>query len=196
MFHNDIQIHIITVLLKVFFYIHQSGKQFNLGGFLCFNILFCWDILFIMQHLFKNMIILILSFQYYSFFTYFLLQNVCQLPCVIFQFFYHQKYFQAEYVFDVFPVQKCPMCKEDWEMASRRLNCNSSYGYHCVPNKQFTSLIEFCYPKGPRFPFEKGTAFLLDITLIYYLYMFRKNNTLHCFITKKTFVCFNKIFFF
>lgn len=87
------------------------------------------------------------------------------------------------------------MCKEDWEMASRRLNCNSTYGYHCVPNKQFTSLIEFCYPKGPRFPFEKGTAFLLDITLIYYRYMFRKNNTLHCFITKKTFVCLNKIFF-
>lgn len=64
----------------------------------------------------------------------------------------------AEYVFDVFPVKKCPMCKEDWEMASRRLNCNSSYGYHCVPNKQFTSLIEFCYPKGPRFPFEKGNC--------------------------------------
>lgn len=64
----------------------------------------------------------------------------------------------AEYVFDVFPVEKCPMCKEDWEMASRRLNCNSTYGYHCVPNKQFTSLIEFCYPKGHRFPFEKGNC--------------------------------------
>lgn len=64
----------------------------------------------------------------------------------------------ADYVFDVFPVEQCPMCKEDWEMASRRLNCKSTHGYHCVPNKQFTSLIEFCYPKGPRFPFEKGNC--------------------------------------
>lgn len=88
-------------------------------------------------------------------------------------------------MFDVFPVEKCPMCKEDWEMASRRLNCHSTHGYHCVPNKQFTSLIEFCYPKGRRFPFEKGSAILLDIISIYrYRYMFRKNNTLHCVITK------------
>lgn len=64
----------------------------------------------------------------------------------------------ADYVFDVISVTKCPMCKEDWEIASRRLNCNSTHGYHCVPNKQFTSLIEFCYPKGPRFPFEKGNC--------------------------------------
>lgn len=62
-------------------------------------------------------------------------------------------------MFDVISVTKCPMCKEDWEIASRRLNCNSTHGYHCVPNKQFTSLIEFCYPKGPRFPFEKGILF-------------------------------------
>lgn len=41
-------------------------------------------------------------------------------------------------------------------MASARLKCNNTHGYHCVPNKQFTSLIEFCYPKGYRFPFEAG----------------------------------------
>lgn len=52
------------------------------------------------------------------------------------------------------------MCKEDWNMASARLKCNSTHGYHCVPNKQFTSLIEFCYPKGYKFPFEAGMFIL------------------------------------
>lgn len=64
----------------------------------------------------------------------------------------------ADYDFNVIPVDKCPMSKEDWDMASARLKCNSTHGYHCVPNKQLTSLIEFCYPKGYRFPFEAGNC--------------------------------------
>lgn len=64
----------------------------------------------------------------------------------------------ATYEFDVFPVQNCPVNKEGWDLASARLNCNSTRGYHCVPNKDLTSLIEFCYPKGYRFPFEKGNC--------------------------------------
>lgn len=70
--------------------------------------------------------------------------------------------FQAEYAFDVFTVEKCPMSKDDWDIASARLKCNSSHGYHCVPNKQFTSLIEFCYPEGHRRAFEKGILILLS----------------------------------
>lgn len=79
----------------------------------------------------------------------------------------------AEYSFEVFPVNNCPMSKESWESASTRLKCNSTQGYHCVPNKQFTSLIEFCYPKGPRFPFEAGIhTFILNIfTLIFGFYL-------------------------
>lgn len=67
----------------------------------------------------------------------------------------------ADYDFNVIPVEKCPMSKEDWNMASARLKCNNTHGYHCVPNKQFTSLIEFCYPKGYRFPFEAGNCLKL-----------------------------------
>lgn len=63
-----------------------------------------------------------------------------------------------EFSFEVNPVNDCPVNKETWEMASARLNCNSTHGYHCVPNKQFTSLIEFCYPKGYKYPFEKGNC--------------------------------------
>lgn len=73
----------------------------------------------------------------------------------------------AEYSFKVFPVVNCPMSKESWESASTRRKCNSTQGYHCVPNKQFTSLIEFCYPKGSRFPFEAGIH-----TYIYLEYFF------------------------
>lgn len=63
---------------------------------------------------------------------------------------------QAEYEFKVHPVENCPVNKEGWDFASNRLNCNKTHGYHCVPNKDLTSLIEFCYPKGYRFPFEAG----------------------------------------
>lgn len=77
----------------------------------------------------------------------------------------------AEYSFEVFPVKNCPMSKESWESASTRLKCNSTQGYHCVPN--ITSLIEFCYPKGPRFPFEAGIhTFILNIfTVIFGFYL-------------------------
>lgn len=64
----------------------------------------------------------------------------------------------AEYDFDVFKVENCPMNEESWELASARLKCNRTHGYHCVPNKDLTSLIEFCYPKGYRFPFERGNC--------------------------------------
>lgn len=79
----------------------------------------------------------------------------------------------AEYSFEVFPVKNCPMSKESWESASTRLKCNRTQGYHCVPNKQFTSLIEFCYPKGPKFPFEAGIhTFILNIfTVIFGFYL-------------------------
>lgn len=79
----------------------------------------------------------------------------------------------AEYSFEVFHVKNCPMSKESWETASTRLKCNSTHGYHCVPNKQFTSLIEFCYPKGPRFPFEAGIhTFTLNVfTVIFDFYL-------------------------
>lgn len=63
-----------------------------------------------------------------------------------------------EFSFEVNPVNDCPINKEAWELASARLNCNRTHGYHCVPNKQFTSLVEFCYPKGYKYPFEKGNC--------------------------------------
>nr|XP_022301710.1 serine/threonine-protein phosphatase 6 regulatory ankyrin repeat subunit C-like [Crassostrea virginica] len=64
----------------------------------------------------------------------------------------------AEYSFEVFQVERCPLSKQEWESASDRLSCNKSHGYHCVPNKRLTSLIEFCYPLGYKKPFHEGNC--------------------------------------
>lgn len=66
-------------------------------------------------------------------------------------------YFQfPDYAFQVNPVKKCPMNKEAWDISTARMNCNKTHGYHCVPNKILSSLIEFCYPRGKNILFEKG----------------------------------------
>ncbi|XP_022302949.2 uncharacterized protein LOC111110649 isoform X2 [Crassostrea virginica] len=61
----------------------------------------------------------------------------------------------SEYIFDVNHVDKCSLSEQDWNMKSNQLRCNKTHGYHCVPNKNLTSLIEFCYPGGR---FEKGNC--------------------------------------
>ena len=62
----------------------------------------------------------------------------------------------SKYGFDVVFVDKCPVSKEEWNTRSNQLKCNETNGYQCVPNEHRTSLIEFCYPKGVRIPFEPG----------------------------------------
>nr|XP_022301556.1 uncharacterized protein LOC111109644 [Crassostrea virginica] len=64
----------------------------------------------------------------------------------------------SEYDFDVFPVDKCPVSKEERDKRSNQRECNSTHGYICVSNKHFTSLIEFCSPQGARIRFEKGNC--------------------------------------
>ncbi|XP_052680917.1 serine/threonine-protein phosphatase 6 regulatory ankyrin repeat subunit A-like isoform X2 [Crassostrea angulata] len=64
----------------------------------------------------------------------------------------------SEYAFQIFSVKHCPTSREGWGMASSRLGCNGTHGYHCVPNKHLTSLIEFCYPRGANILFQKGNC--------------------------------------
>ncbi|XP_062610256.1 uncharacterized protein LOC134272038 [Saccostrea cucullata] len=56
------------------------------------------------------------------------------------------------------------MNAKEWADASVRRNCNDTHGYHCVPDKNFSSLIEFCYPLGRRIPFQKGNCLELAYT--------------------------------
>lgn len=57
-------------------------------------------------------------------------------------------------------VNVCPKNEHDVIQASKRLRCeNDIYGnnqYLCVPNKEKTSLVEFCF-KGVMGIVEKGT---------------------------------------
>ena len=75
----------------------------------------------------------------------------------------------SEYDFDVFPVDKCPVSKEERDKRSNQRECNSTHGYICVSNKHFTSLIEFCSPQGARIRFEKGNERMLSEDIIEYI---------------------------
>ncbi|XP_056017721.1 uncharacterized protein LOC125670263 isoform X2 [Ostrea edulis] len=56
-------------------------------------------------------------------------------------------------------VQKCPVNKTDWSLASARRGCNKTHPYHCLPNSNLSSLVELCYKKTY---FIKGCLKLLD----------------------------------
>ncbi|XP_062610267.1 uncharacterized protein LOC134272048 [Saccostrea cucullata] len=68
------------------------------------------------------------------------------------------------YNFPVRSTKRCPMNAKEWSDASVRMHCNNTSGYHCVPDKNFSSLIEFCYPRGRRIPFQKGNCLELAYT--------------------------------
>lgn len=56
--------------------------------------------------------------------------------------------FQRElygYKFPVFSTLYCPNNETEWSMRSSALNCTKENGYTCLPNENFTELIEFCY---------------------------------------------------
>uniref|UniRef100_A0A8W8NYC4 AIG1-type G domain-containing protein n=1 Tax=Magallana gigas TaxID=29159 RepID=A0A8W8NYC4_MAGGI len=48
------------------------------------------------------------------------------------------------YRFSVYPVNKCPGSKTEFQRASQRMNCTKDLRYLCAPNKYLSSLIEFC----------------------------------------------------
>lgn len=48
------------------------------------------------------------------------------------------------YRFNVYPVDKCPNNRTEFETAAKRRNCTRNTRYLCAPDKYLTSLIEFC----------------------------------------------------
>lgn len=57
-------------------------------------------------------------------------------------------YFQKKldgYKFPVYSTDFCPRNQLEWDKRSTTINCNETNGYMCVPNDNFTELIEFCY---------------------------------------------------
>lgn len=70
-------------------------------------------------------------------------------PCVKYLFLdnFANAYFQKldGYKFPVYSTDFCPRNQLEWEKRSTSINCNATNGYMCVPNENFTELIEFCY---------------------------------------------------
>lgn len=64
--------------------------------------------------------------------------------------FRKKKYFNFQikldgYVFPVYSTDFCPRNETEWKERSTVLNCTEQKGYTCLPNEQFTELLEFCY---------------------------------------------------
>ncbi|XP_062577819.1 uncharacterized protein LOC134239672 [Saccostrea cucullata] len=70
----------------------------------------------------------------------------------------------SQYRFPVHEVNSCPKNRSEWYTAGARLNCsydgNNTLQYLCIPNKNITTLLEFCYDRIMGFN-EKGNCLLL-----------------------------------
>lgn len=68
---------------------------------------------------------------------------------------------EYNYAFDVHLVDSCPVNESDWQAAAERTGCNSTRGYHCVPDIFHSTLIEFCYNIS-RISVSKGNCLELS----------------------------------
>ncbi|XP_052694853.1 uncharacterized protein LOC128173180 isoform X1 [Crassostrea angulata] len=64
------------------------------------------------------------------------------------------------YEFPVFSTERCPQNHAEWNERSSIINCTQSNGYTCLPNENFTELLEFCYVY-PRIFITKGICLYL-----------------------------------
>lgn len=64
----------------------------------------------------------------------------------------------------VYPTKACPRIEAEWNDRSTAIKCTTNRTYMCLPNKNFTELLEFCYTY-PEFLILKGneTRKLKDI---------------------------------
>lgn len=57
-------------------------------------------------------------------------------------------YFQKKlngYEFPVYSTEVCPRNQTEWNTRSSAINCTENNGYMCIPNRELTKLLEFCY---------------------------------------------------
>lgn len=67
------------------------------------------------------------------------------------------------YRFTVYPVNKCPRNRNEFQTAAQRRNCSKSSRYLCSPNKFLSSLIEFCTDQNRKL-YGKGNCVVLEGT--------------------------------
>lgn len=68
------------------------------------------------------------------------------------------------YDFPVYSTPSCPRNATEWSERSSYLNCTKSNGYTCLPNDNFTELLEFCYTQ-PLIPIEEGNYSTSNVNL-------------------------------
>lgn len=49
------------------------------------------------------------------------------------------------YEFPVYSTEVCPRNQTEWNARSSAINCTENNGYMCIPNRELTKLLEFCY---------------------------------------------------
>lgn len=86
------------------------------------------------------------------------------------------------YKFPVYSTTFCPRNETEWNERSSALNCTGSNGYICLPNENFTKLLEFCYTQPMIWILDGMKRFLDLIIFSYYLYFIKAENN-------KTFAC-------
>eukprot|EP00105_Crassostrea_gigas_P035553 XP_019919701.1 PREDICTED: uncharacterized protein LOC105320484 [Crassostrea gigas] len=64
------------------------------------------------------------------------------------------------YEFPVYSTEFCPKNQEEWNLRSSAINCTNTNGYMCIPNDNFTELLEFCYIY-PRMLIQKDLCLYL-----------------------------------
>lgn len=62
------------------------------------------------------------------------------------------------YKFPVYSTEFCPRNETEWKKRSTELNCTEKNGYTCLPNQNFTQLLEFCYTER-RILIEEGILY-------------------------------------
>ncbi|XP_052695776.1 uncharacterized protein LOC128174205 [Crassostrea angulata] len=63
--------------------------------------------------------------------------------------------------FPVYSTEYCPRNETEWEERSTAINCSDKNGYVCLPNKNITELLEFCYTI-PFIWIEEGICLYLN----------------------------------
>ncbi|XP_065929084.1 uncharacterized protein [Magallana gigas] len=64
------------------------------------------------------------------------------------------------YDFPVYSTKFCPRNQTEWNNRSSAINCTDDNGYMCLPNDDFTELLEFCY-KSPFVLIQEGICLFL-----------------------------------
>lgn len=62
------------------------------------------------------------------------------------------------YKFPVYTTKYCPKNTLEWAERSSALNCTDSKGFTCLPNENFTEILEFCYTE-PKIRIQEGNGF-------------------------------------